>query len=141
MVWVFAIVLLLLIAFVPAVRKAALVLLAISVVTIAYCSYQSKQAREAARNRVSPAELQFDDLRFGGSSYAHQLTGRVRNRSPRYSVNIVAMRIQPIFVSMWNSQAPCRSVDVCNGHIRFHTSKPTKYIHEKALTRYKRLSQ
>ena len=94
MVWLSAIVLLLLIVFVPVVRKVAVMLLAISVVTIAYCSYQSQQEREASRNRVSSAEIEFDDLRLGASSSTYELTGRVRNKSSQYTVNFIGMKIQ-----------------------------------------------
>jgi hypothetical protein len=94
MVWLFAIAVLLLIVFVPAVRRIALVLVATAVIAIAYVSYQSQQEREASRKRVSPAEMEFADVRLGGASYTHELTGRVRNRSPRYTVSSVGMKIQ-----------------------------------------------
>jgi len=78
----------------PRFGKALLVLATIVVVGILIVIANERQESAAARTRVSASEIDLLDLRLGssyGSSY--RLVGRLRNRSPRYTLSSLSIKV------------------------------------------------
>lgn len=91
MAWVFAIVILLLIVFVPALR-AITVGLVVSVVVLGLIWYWFSRGQEqVARNKIRLNEVEFTDLRL--DSVRHTLIGRIKNKSERYTLTGVGIKI------------------------------------------------
>jgi hypothetical protein len=79
----------------PRFGKALLVLVGLAAVALFVIYQQSEQEESAARQRVTPQQVELTDLRLGppqyGSSYG--LTGRIRNASTKFSIKSLQLKI------------------------------------------------
>jgi hypothetical protein len=93
MVWLFLIVLLLLIIFVPAVRAISLGLLALAVIGILLIWGYSSYSKSIARAKIPHSEVIISDMREGNEYSSHKLYGRVTNKSQHYDISNIQLSI------------------------------------------------
>ncbi|MEW5975929.1 MAG: hypothetical protein AB1898_09010 [Acidobacteriota bacterium] len=110
MVWVFAVVILSLMIFIPSLRGVALGLV-VSVVVLGLIWYWfSKGQEQTTRNKIDLTELEFTDLRL--DSAKHTLKGRIKNKSKRYTLTGLGIKIilQDCGPQRANGKTECETV-------------------------------
>jgi hypothetical protein len=95
MMWVFAAVVLLCAILFPRFRKVLLgiTVLLVGIVAVFYLSEASEQAASKKRIALSEIELADVGLKLDSAGASYTITGRVRNRSARYTLSGFALRI------------------------------------------------
>lgn len=98
--WVFVTIILLLFVLVPGFRVFALGLFGLIVVVTLIDSGRSQRAereaeREAAASlkRISREEIQLSDFKLSKSAYKHQISGRIKNNSSKFTLSELGLKI------------------------------------------------
>jgi hypothetical protein len=93
--WLIAIVVLIAAIVFPGVRKVLLAVIAIAALGLLVLYLNSEREEAASTSRVKASEVEISDLRLGRAQYgsSYQLTGRVRNLSPRFTVTSLRLRV------------------------------------------------
>lgn len=94
--WILILLIVVIAAFkVPLFGKALLVCIGIVVILCAIWLLNDRHEAEVAKRRISPAEIQFDDLHLSPSYSADsfRLLGRIKNRSKRFSLQDMSIKI------------------------------------------------
>lgn len=90
MIWIFPIVVLLFLLFVPALRAIALGFI-ISIVALGLIWYWLSRGELTTRNKIRLSEVEFTNLRL--DSVKSTLMGQIKNNSPRYTLTGIGIRI------------------------------------------------
>lgn len=87
MAWLFAIVVLLLVVFIPGFRSFAIGLLILAIIVgLGIWAYHNWSESRAAK-LISPSEITLEDMRLGTSNYGSwSLSERIRNNSQQYTL-------------------------------------------------------
>ena len=93
--WLIAIVVIIAAIAYPAVRKVLLAVVAVAGVGLLLVYLNTQRERAESKSRVKANEVELSDLRLDRPQYgsSYQLTGRVRNRSERFEIGSLRLRV------------------------------------------------
>lgn len=91
--WLIAIVILLLLLYSARFRKFAAVAIAVVAAIGGYFYFQDKHEQAESLTRIGPSEIILDGVRLNQSYGSYGISGRVTNKSPRYTISQLALKI------------------------------------------------
>jgi len=94
MVWILVIVVLVLLVYSAGFRKFSLGLLVVLFLAGIIWYVIEETENQRSLTRISPQEVELDKLRLtNSSSYSRQLTGRIKNNSPKHTLRSIDLKI------------------------------------------------